>query len=100
MKDLLNGMIAVHDNVIQSPKISADKNTTRASKLREDIDEEDEPEMEHPVVVRRPYDPRSDARARQQHPRRRRGLVIQPAVALRALLDWAPLFYMETPLLR
>ncbi len=54
MKDLLNGMIAVHDNVIQSPKISADKNTTRASKLREDIDEEDEPEMEHPVVVTHP----------------------------------------------
>ena len=54
MKDLLDGMVAVHDNLIQSPKISADRNSTRSSKLREDLDEEDEPEMEHPVVVIHP----------------------------------------------
>ena len=54
MKDLLDGMVAVHDNLIQSPKISANRNSTRSSKLREDLDEEDEPEMEHPVVVIHP----------------------------------------------
>ena len=51
MKDLLDGMVAIHDNLIQSPKVSAEKNSTRSSKLREDLNEEDEPEMEHPVVV-------------------------------------------------
>ena len=54
MKDLLDGMVAVHDNLIQSPKISANRNSTRSSKLREDLEEEDEPEMEHPVVVIHP----------------------------------------------
>ena len=51
MKDLLDGMVAIHDNLIQSPKVSAEKNSTRSSKLREDLNEEDEPEMEHPVLV-------------------------------------------------
>lgn len=54
MKDLLDGMVAIHDNLIQSPKVSAEKNSTRSSKLREDLNEEDEPEMEHPVVVIHP----------------------------------------------
>ena len=54
MKELLDGMIAVHDNLRQSPSISADRNSTRTSKLREDPDEVDEPEMEHPVIVTHP----------------------------------------------
>ena len=54
MKKMLDGLVAVHDNLIQSPRISADRNSTRTSKLREDLDEEDEPEMEHPVVITHP----------------------------------------------
>lgn len=54
LRKTLDGMKAVHDNRIQSPKIAATRNTDRTSKLREDADEEDEPECEHPVVITHP----------------------------------------------
>lgn len=54
LKKTLDCMKAVHDNRIQSPKIAATRNTERTSKLREDADEEDEPECEHPVIITHP----------------------------------------------
>lgn len=54
LKETLDGMTAVHDNRIQSPKIAATRNTDRTSKLREDADEAEEPECEHPVVITHP----------------------------------------------
>ncbi len=54
MKETLDGLTAVHDNRIQSPKIAATRNTERTSKLREDETEEEEPECEHPVVITHP----------------------------------------------
>jgi len=53
MKMMLDGMTAVHDNRIQSNKVAAQRNSARASKLRQD-NQEDEPECEHPVVVTHP----------------------------------------------
>jgi taurine dioxygenase len=53
MKMMLDGMIAVHDNRIQSNKVAAERNSARASKLRQD-NQEDEPECEHPVVITHP----------------------------------------------
>jgi taurine dioxygenase len=54
LKETLDGMTAVHDNRIQSPKIATTRNTDRTSKLREDADEAEEPECEHPVVITHP----------------------------------------------
>ena len=54
LKELLDGMHAVHDNRIQSPKVSAARNEERTSKLREDLSEEEEPECVHPVVITHP----------------------------------------------
>ncbi|MDD9907422.1 MAG: TauD/TfdA family dioxygenase, partial [Rhodospirillaceae bacterium] len=54
MKDLLDGLVAVHDNRIQAPSIAAERNANFTSKVRDDPDEEDEPEMEHPVVRTHP----------------------------------------------
>lgn len=54
MKDMLDGLIAVHDNRIQAPSIAKDRNDKFTSKVRDDPDEEDEPEMEHPVVTTHP----------------------------------------------
>jgi taurine dioxygenase len=54
MKETLDGMMAVHDNRIQSPRIAAARNTERTSKLREDESEDEEPECEHPVVITHP----------------------------------------------
>jgi len=54
LKETLDGMKAVHDNRIQSPKIAAARNTDRTSKLREDENEEEEPECEHPVIITHP----------------------------------------------
>jgi len=51
MKDLLDGLIAVHDNRIQAPNIARGRNSKFTSKLRNDPDEADEPEVEHPVIV-------------------------------------------------
>jgi taurine dioxygenase len=53
MKMMLDGMTAVHDNRIQSNKVASERNSARASKLRQD-NQEDEPECEHPVVVTHP----------------------------------------------
>lgn len=53
MKQLLDGMTAMHDNRIQSNKLAGKRNTERTSKLRED-DSEDEPACEHPVVITHP----------------------------------------------
>ena len=54
MKDLLDGLVAVHDNRIQAPSIAAERNAKFTSKVRDNPDEEDEPEMEHPVVRTHP----------------------------------------------
>ena len=54
MKDLLDGLVAVHDNRIQAPSIAAERNANFTSKVRDDPDEKDEPEMEHPVVRTHP----------------------------------------------
>ena len=54
MKHLFDGMIAVDDDLTLSPKVSAKKNSTRTRKLQKDLDEEDESEMEHPVVIIHP----------------------------------------------
>ena len=53
MKEMLDGMTAVHDNRIQSNKVAAERNAARSSKLRQD-NQEDEPECEHPVVITHP----------------------------------------------
>ena len=53
LKETLDGMIAVHDNRIQSPKVAATRNAARTTKLRND-DEAEEPECEHPVVITHP----------------------------------------------
>jgi len=53
MKTMLDGMTAVHDNRIQSNKVASERNSARASKLRQD-NQEDEPECEHPVVITHP----------------------------------------------
>jgi taurine dioxygenase len=53
MKMMLDGIIAVHDNRIQSKKVAVERNSARASKLRQD-NQEDEPECEHPVVITHP----------------------------------------------
>jgi len=54
MKKTLDGMTAVHDNRIQSPRIAAARNSERTSKLRDDENEEEEPECEHPVIITHP----------------------------------------------
>ena len=54
LKETLDGMTAVHDNRIQSPKVATARNAQRTSKLREDAGEEDEPECVHPVVITHP----------------------------------------------
>ena len=54
LKELLDGLIAVHDNRIQAPSIAKARNDNFTSKVRDDPDEEDEPEMEHPVVFTHP----------------------------------------------
>lgn len=54
MRDLLDGLTAVHDNRIQAPKATEARNSKMTSKLRDNPDEEEEPEMEHPVVVTHP----------------------------------------------
>ena len=51
MKKLLDGLIAVHDNRIQAPNIAVNRNSKYTSKLRNNPDEADEPEVEHPVIV-------------------------------------------------
>lgn len=51
LREMLDGMTAVHDNRIHSPKITSGRNDKMTSKLRDDPDEEDEPDMEHPVVI-------------------------------------------------
>ena len=53
LKETLDGMVAVHDNRIQSPKAAATRNAARTTKLRDD-DEAEEPECEHPVVITHP----------------------------------------------
>ncbi len=53
MKGMLDEMTAVHDNRIQSNKVASERNAARSSKLRLD-NQEDEPECEHPVVIRHP----------------------------------------------
>ena len=53
MKKMLDRMTAVHDNRIQSNKVASERNAARASKLRQD-NQEDEPECEHPVVITHP----------------------------------------------
>ena len=53
MKKMLDRMTAVHDNRIQSNKVANERNAARASKLRND-NQEDEPEFEHPVVITHP----------------------------------------------
>ncbi|MCB1740343.1 MAG: TauD/TfdA family dioxygenase [Gammaproteobacteria bacterium] len=54
MKRVLAGLRGVHDNRIQSPRIAATRNVQRTSKLREDANEAEEPECEHPVVITHP----------------------------------------------
>lgn len=54
LKATLDGMKAMHDNRIQSPKVAAARNMERTSKLREDENEDEEPECEHPVVITHP----------------------------------------------
>ncbi len=54
LKRTLDGLKGVHDNRIQAPKIASAKNANRASKLRDDLDEAEEPECEHPIVVTHP----------------------------------------------
>ena len=54
MRDMLDGLTAVHDNRIQAPKATEARNAKMTSKLRDDPEEEDEPDMEHPVVVTHP----------------------------------------------
>lgn len=54
MKETLDGLTAVHDNRIQSPKVAAARNADRTSKLRADDDDAEEPECEHPVVITHP----------------------------------------------
>jgi taurine dioxygenase len=54
MKQMLGGLRAVHDNSIQSPKVAKEKNVTMTTKLRDDLDEDEEPESEHPVIVTHP----------------------------------------------
>ena len=46
LKRTLEGLKGVHDNRIQSPKVTADRNAERTSKLRIDPDAADEPECE------------------------------------------------------
>lgn len=53
MKEMLDGMTAMHDNRLQSNKTASARNAERTSKMRED-DNEDEPAFEHPVVVTHP----------------------------------------------
>lgn len=54
LKETLAGLIGVHDNRIQAPKIASDRNAERSSKLREGADAVEEPECEHPVVITHP----------------------------------------------
>ena len=54
LKRTLGGLKGVHDNRIQSPKFSAARNAERTSKLRAGLDETEEPECEHPVVITHP----------------------------------------------
>jgi taurine dioxygenase len=54
LKRMLDGLKGVHDNRIQAPSNAAAKNAERASKLREDMDETEEPECEHPIAVTHP----------------------------------------------
>jgi taurine dioxygenase len=54
MREMLDGLVAVHDNRIQAPKATPARNAKMSSKLRDDPDEEDEPESEHPVVRTHP----------------------------------------------
>ena len=54
LKRTLEGLKGVHDNRIQSPKVTADRNAERTSKLRIDPDAADEPECEHPVIITHP----------------------------------------------
>lgn len=54
MRGMLDGLVAVHDNRIQAPKATTARNAKRTSKLRDDPDEEDEAESEHPVVRTHP----------------------------------------------
>jgi len=54
LKQMLNGVKAVHDNSIQSPKATSNRNADRATKLRNDTGAEEEPEFEHPIAVTHP----------------------------------------------
>jgi taurine dioxygenase len=54
MKETLAKLKGVHDNRIQAPKVASDRNEERSSKLRDDLDEAEEPECEHPVVITHP----------------------------------------------
>lgn len=54
MQEMLDGLVAVHDNRIQAPKAAGARNAKMTSKLRDDPDEAEEPESEHPVVRTHP----------------------------------------------
>ena len=54
MREMLDELVAVHDNRIQAPKATTARNAKMTSKLRDDPGEADEPEMEHPVVRTHP----------------------------------------------
>jgi taurine dioxygenase len=54
MKRMLEGLTAMHDNRIQSPKVAGASNAIMTTKLRDDLDEAEEPESEHPVVITHP----------------------------------------------
>ena len=54
MRKMLDKLVAVHDNRVQAPNATPERNAKMTSKLRDDPDEEDEPEMEHPVVRTHP----------------------------------------------
>ena len=54
MRKMLDKLVAVHDNRVQAPNATPERNAKMTSKLRDDPDEKDEPEMEHPVVRTHP----------------------------------------------
>ena len=54
MRKMLDKLVAVHDNRVQAPNATPERNAKMTSKLRDDPDEEDEPEMDHPVVRTHP----------------------------------------------